>query len=180
MPSRYRKRLRSGRRATQLTVRGMRGEMRATLEAFGKEVKREFEGVVSDWSRENRPKFTIETTMTQREIRVIVRPYKRRRASQIFAWVDLGTEGPYPITPKRTNKRGLLIFRDGYQPRTLPVARAQVGPGRATGPWTYRKAVSHPGIKARRFTETIQRRTRPRFRQMTERTFQRMARRARR
>jgi len=169
------RRIRSPRRKALTHFPPPLAELNAALRAHGNELKAELEDVVSDWSDENRPKFKVEAKTTDRELRVEVRPYKRRRASQIFAWVDAGTR-PHVIKPKRKNKRGRLAFRTEYQPKTAPVARAHVGPGRATGPWVMPKMVRHPGTKARRFSETIQKRTYKRFRRTIENTFRRLAR----
>lgn len=154
--------------------------MRAALEAHGAEIRAEFEDVVSDWSDESRPSFTVEVKVKPTEIRVEVRPHKRRKTSRIFGYVDRGTRGPYPIRPKRTNKSGRLAFQTGYQPKTLPVARAHVGPGKAFGPWTRPQAVQHPGIKARQFSATVQQRARPKFTRRVENTFRHLERDAQR
>ena len=174
---RYRRRLNSPRRQRLLADRTRtQALMRQELDAHAQTVKREYEGFVSDWSDENRPQFTSEVKVTSHELRLEVRPYKRRKASTIFGYVDRGTQGPYPIRPKRTNKRGRLAYRQGYSARTLPVAQAHVGSGSASGPWVFPKEVTHPGIEARLFSETVQKRTTPKLRERIERLFRQMAR----
>lgn len=157
-------------------LRNVPGELRRELEEHAGAVKAEFEDVVSDWSRQNRPQFTQKVTVTARRITVEVRPYKGRKASTIFGYVDEGTKGPYkiPKAPKTVDsKPPLLVFRTGYQPLTVPVAQAHVGTGTATGPWRRARQVTHPGIKARRFSETIRKRTYPDFRKRIERAIRR-------
>lgn len=178
MPA-YRRRIRSARRKTLLADRtATRRIMREAVTDFAeKKIKREFEGFVADWTPKNRPKFTKEITVKPDRIAVVVRPYKRRKASRVFHWTDKGTR-PHAIRPKKSNKRGLLFFRTQYQPRTLPVARAQAGPGKAVGPWTAAKAVRHPGTKARLFSETVHKRTNSTFRKVVDNAFRRMARHA--
>jgi hypothetical protein len=84
-----------------------------------------------------------------------------------FKWVDRGTGlyGPkhrsYFIFPRFAPA---LRFRTGYLPRTRPVAKFDVGPGKAFGPWrTVKDFVIHPGIKSRQFTETYNEEARPIF-----------------
>ncbi|WP_119069216.1 hypothetical protein [Aggregatilinea lenta] len=174
---RYRQRLHSPRRQQLLADRTRtQALMRQALEDHAATVKREYEGFVADWSDANRPQFTSEVKVSRAEIRLEVRPYKRRKASTIFGYVDRGTQGPYPIRPKRTNKRGRLAYRQGYSARTLPVAQAHVGSGSASGPWVFPKEVTHPGIEARLFSETVQKRTTPQLRARIERLFRQMAR----
>ena len=141
---------------------------------YGHDIQKEFDGIVSDWSSKNRPRFTLKYQITSNEMVVEVRPVKNK-AGKIFGWVDQGTS-PYLIRPKKRNRRGRLLFRTNYRPLTLPIARAHVGPGIATGPWCSAKVVHHPGIKARQFGETIANRTRPKFRREVENVFRRIAR----
>jgi hypothetical protein len=82
-----------------------------------------------------------------------------------FKWVDRGTGlyGPkrrsYFIFPRFAPA---LKFRTGYLPRTKPVAKFDVGPGKAFGSWrTVKTFVIHPGIKPRKFSETYNEDVRP-------------------
>jgi hypothetical protein len=146
------------------------------VNAHAKTVKAEFDDVVSDWSKENKPAFKIETKVSSAGFRVEVRPVMRGKGWLIFKWVDRGTEA-HSIDPKPGNKRGLLIFRGGYSPKTLPIARSHVGDGKAHGDWASVDHVDHPGTKARLFSETIQKRTYPQFRKTIENLFRRLERR---
>jgi hypothetical protein len=160
--------------ATQL--RKAKAELQAGLKDHGKTIKTEFEDIVSDWSRDNRPEFVVETKVTSQELRVEVRPRKRRKASTNFGYVDKGTPA-HVIRPKPSNKLGLLVFRLGYDPKTLPIAQAHMGTGKAEGELVFAKEVHHPGTKARLFSETVQKRTYPKFRQIIENAFRRIERR---
>lgn len=178
MAVRQRKRIRSSARRDLIALRQAKRELKATAMSHAQVVKTEFEDIVSDWSPKNQPRFLIQLTINDREIRAIVRPHKRRKASTIFHWTDKGTR-PHVIRPKRSNKTGRLAFRLGYNPKTLPIAQAHVGDGQATGEWRTPVEVQHPGTKARLFSETIQKRTYQRFRSDIENTFRRLQRRMR-
>lgn len=156
----------------QLTKRlsGTRRILKQAADEHAEYLLGEFQDVVSDWKKP--PQFVKQVEVQADRITVSVRPYKRRKASQIFHWVDKGTRGPYVIQPKRRrpkrNTKSHLAFRTGYQPRTLPIAQAHVGPGRAAGPWVRPQKVVHPGIKPRHFSRTIQEKSYPRFRRRLE------------
>lgn len=153
-------------------------EFRDAAKTHAERVKARLDDVVSDWK--NRPDFIIEVKLSKREIETVVRLRKNRIASRIFRYVDEGTEGPYPIpkVPKTNDSRPpFLAYRQGYQPKTLPIAQAHVGPGTAEGPLVFARQVMHPGIEARNFTATIQEETYPEFRRDMENLFRRLTRR---
>lgn len=162
------------------SLRNVRRDIRAEMRNHGEDVKGEFEGIVSDWSSKNRPKFTIDEELSSRVIRVTIRPHKRRRASRIFEWVDQGTR-PHKISPRRRRPKSLtkerLAFRLDYKPLTRPVAQAHTGDGKKHGGWVMPKTVQHPGVKARLFSQEIKRRTEEKFRRRIESIFRRYARR---
>lgn len=177
MPVHYRRRIRSGQRQQLMTAQAARREMQQTLEQHAKTIKQEFEGFVSDWSKDNRPSFTIEKHVSDREIRVVVRPYQNRKASKIFGYVDKGTK-PHVI---RARKAKVLAFPWGgpgsYSAKTVPVAKAHVGSGQVVGgTQRFFKQVNHPGSKARLFSETVQDRTRPQLQRDIENLFRRLER----
>lgn len=152
-------------------------EFRKAAKAHAERVKARLDDAVSDWK--NRPDFVIEVKVAKSEIETKVRLRKGRKASQIFTWVDQGTEGPYPIpkTPKTaTDKPPFLAFQLDYQPKTLPIAQAHVGPGAASGDWVFARQVMHPGIEGRHFMRTIQVETYPEFRRDMEKLFRRLSR----
>lgn len=107
----------------------------------------------------------------------------RLKARQIFNWIDQGTglHGPkkraYKI-PKYPKPNSLLTFRTGYQPKTLPIARFNQGPGQATGNWVSVKEVTHPGIRSREFIKTFIEELQPPFSERVLVAFTRAGRRA--
>ena len=95
----------------------------------------------------------------------------------IFRYIDRGTgkygpqRRPYFIFPRFAP---MLKFQTGYMPRTQPIAKFNVGPGKAFGAWVTAPFVLHPGIKAREFTADYVRITlRPVFKQRIQQAIQR-------
>lgn len=109
----------------------------------------EFDAVVADWN--HKPAFAARKYISGDSIEVAV--YAQGEHSNIWNWVNRGTRGPYPITPRHAP---LLVFQTGYIPRTSP-GGGYGGAGRATGPTVRAKEVMHPGIAARKFHEHIAR-----------------------
>lgn len=120
------------------------------------EMKDSVERMVGDWS--HKPRFRKTNTFTPAYISIVVQPTGNN--AQIFSYVDQGTEGPYripkfPRVDPQTGKPTLLKFRTGYSARTAPVARFRIGSGSASGPFVSAAQVTHPGIEARKFLETL-------------------------
>jgi hypothetical protein len=158
-----------------MSERAVRREAQQTLEQHAKVVKKEFEAIVKDWSDENRPSFTTEIHKSDRELRIIVRPYKRRKSSKIFGYVDKGTK-PHVIKAKSSNKSGRLAFNLYSQPITQPVAQYGLNPKGPKGPLVRPQQVNHPGSKARLFSETVQKKTAPLLKRDIENMFRRLER----
>lgn len=78
------------------------------------------------------------------------------RNGEIWAYVNYGTGTygptgqPYLILPVKAKA---LRFQTGYNAKTLPVARGNVGSGQSSGDTVTRKGVLHPGIEPRSFAE---------------------------
>ncbi len=108
----------------------------------------------------NKPKFTPAFTLTPDLLVADINLSGKKKAIAIWNWIDKGTGlyGPkkakYPITPKRPGYP--LKFQSGYSAITQPVARINVGSGKSSGPTVRTMKVMHPGIKARKFTETAE------------------------
>lgn len=78
--------------------------------------------------------------------------------SQIYAWVDLGTKGPYPIVPVRAKAlRFFSPYKAATKPRVIGSTNASVGTTE-----NFRQGVMHPGIKPRHFTDEIAKRVQKR------------------
>ena len=108
------------------------------------------ERIVSDWRK--KPSFRVTMFYNRRKIIGLLEASQ----GQVFSWIDIGTgqygpkKRPYFIFPKKAPR---LKFQTGYLPKTRPVARFGVGPGKAFGPWVSTDFVLHPGIKSRDFTK---------------------------
>ncbi len=124
--------------------------VKKALKDTADDMKDEFENVVDKWS--HKPTFTVETNFSPNYIEATIKPGGKHK--KIFKYVDMGTKGPYPI-PKIVIPGKLLRFRTGYSARTAPVGQYNVGSGGAVGGWVSKAQVTHPGIKAREFSEKI-------------------------
>lgn len=122
-------------------------ERRLTLIETGHELKSWDEIVVRDWT--DRPSFGIDIQMTPAFETVKV--YPKGRHAKLWLFVDRGTK-PHKI---RAKNKPRLKFQTAHSARTAPVARANVGTGRSSGPWVAPIEVNHPGSKARDFDKTF-------------------------
>ncbi len=158
---------------------------RAFLEAttiFADRTLERHHAVVRTWN--SRPAFSRNVRIERFRIIAEIKP-KGRHAKKWF-WVDQGTGGgradgkgsPYIIRAKRVGgKPGLLRFRIGHNPRTLPIAKFNQGDGSSSGPFRSAREVIHPGIKARQFTKTWTDELAPEYRAIIERMFRQFQRR---
>lgn len=160
----------------------LRRELQDEMRDTGKDMQREFKKVVSDWR--TKPRFTIKSTFSDRDMTVTVEPEGNSKVGNIWRWIDKGTgkygskHAPYLIRPKPSNASGLLKFRTNYSPRTVPIAKFGQGSGSASGEWRSAKVIIHPGIKAREFTKKISDDLNPSFKQRIDNSIRRAIRRA--
>lgn len=124
--------------------------VKRALRETADEMKSEFDNVVSEWK--HKPRFETELSVAPTRIEATVKPAGRHK--KIFKYVDMGTKGPYAI-PTILIPGKLLRFRTGYSARTAPIGRYNVGSGSAVGAWISKAQVTHPGIKAREFSDKI-------------------------
>lgn len=146
-------------------------ELRAVAETYALQLRSQHESVVRDWV--HRPTFRHGVYASKRQVLSIV--YPTGKHAKLYQWVDEGTKA-HVIKPKRAG--GLLKFQRGYSARTSPVARFNVGTGRASGRWTSARIVRHPGTKARQFSKTFNRDVLPEMRRNIENAIRRALRRA--
>jgi len=87
-----------------------------------------------------------------------------------YRYVDLGTE-PHPITPRPSNKSGMLVFGSTFKARTKPGV-LRTGDGGKSGMTVFTPYVKHPGIKEpRNFEATIDKEQIPLIKEDLRETF---------
>lgn len=154
------------RRALIRYDKAIRAELRAESYQTAKDVERWLKIATRTWSPANKPKFKIRVTIKPLFTLIEINPDGQK--SNVFIYVDQGTglygdkKQAYLITPKEPG--GMLKFRTGYSAKTAPVAKINVGTGQATGDWVSTPEVLHPGIKGRKFTDTVINELKPDFR----------------
>ncbi len=129
----------------------VRANLRSELVTRGEAGATYFRVVVLNWS--NKPQFKTRVEFNDTQYKLYIQPEGQHR--MLFIWTDEGTK-PHIIRPKGPGYP--LRFRSGHNPKTVPVARANVGDGRSTGPWVSKYEVNHPGTEAREFRPEMQRR----------------------
>lgn len=127
--------------------KAFKSAMRVAARAAGKEMEKDFKKTVATWKK--KPKFE-KIVAVDPNVEVLV-----GTDNEIYGYVNDGTR-PHPIFAKRAKA---LSFRWGgkgsYRPKTKPRFIGSV-PGGPTGPRVAFPYVQHPGTKARKFDETIQ------------------------
>ncbi len=134
------------RSIVQRQLNAMQDAMIAPCRTLGRALTIRAAEVVQEW--DNKPTFEYQVIERSGEITLLWKPTGPNAA--IWYYVDLGTK-PHIIVPVNAPK---LVFQMGYVSRTAPVARFNVGPGRAFGSWRKADIVFHPGNEARQFAQT--------------------------
>lgn len=157
-------------------AKNINDQIRRELIPVAQEHVNERNKVTGNWETEVKFGYRISATEKQITLTIVVEN-SGGAVSDNFTVGDLwraidktGTRGPYPIRPKTLGPGfgGFLKFQGGYQPKTRPIARYG-GPGRATGPIIYKRQVTHPGIKPRKFSQTIGKKLNKRFEKAIDR-----------
>jgi len=151
----------------------MKREILTELNNIGSDMRDYYQDVTASWK--TKTTFNVYLKVTPELISVYVDP-----KSDIFRYVDEGTGqraggSAYIIRPKRPGYP--LRFRGGYNARTQPVARYDVGDGTSSGNYVSTYEVLHPGITPREFTKTAQENIKRRFKRDIENALRRGARR---
>lgn len=119
----------------------------AEMQAIGNEWGAHNQTVVSDWNGKPRFLATVDNS-ADGQIDLVMRVQGQH--ADKWVWTDNGTE-PHEIRARNVPR---LKFQEGYNARTLPVARFRQGNGRSFGAWRTPVKVDHPGTAAREFTKT--------------------------
>ena len=131
---------------------------------MAKDIKKDFDKTTKTWKHKPkmqvRVKHPIKLFKGKAMLEIKVGPDPLDPDTTIFAFVDLGTKGPYPIPKVGNTTAKTLVFQWGgkgsYKAKTKTRVLGSTGGG-PSGPIVHRKAVTHPGIDARKFSETIAR-----------------------
>lgn len=135
-----------------LSERHVRNELKKSLEAEARIVKRELEKTTATWN--TRVKF--QTKVFFRGDGAFLQVTTN---NEVWGYLDRGTGmyGPkkrkYPIFPKRPG--GMLRFQSGYSAKTKPGVLGSTGGG-SFGNVVHAASVTHPGIKARHWTKAVE------------------------
>lgn len=141
-----------------LNTKAMQKIILQDFRKMGKGMKKDLDKTVATW--DTPVKFQLRTKKRGNVLTMDVKP-KSGKGAEVFSYVDLGTKGPYPIPKAGNTNAKTLHFQWGgkgsYKAKTKPRVLGSTGGG-STGPMVSFKRVMHPGIKPRKFSETIARR----------------------
>lgn len=127
----------------------------AGLEEVGRDWQTYNRLTVANWRGKPRWIFTVEHQSKSLQLTARVTGPNGPK----WYWINKGTglHGPkkrsYIIRPRPDNPTGMLAFQRDYNPKTRPVAQANVGDGSRSGPLIRTTQVRHPGIPARLFSQ---------------------------
>lgn len=146
----------SGKRMNSI----VRDEVRKALRQLGDDSVTQLQTDVKDW--EHQPKFSSKATVSDKKWQLEVKVNRREKAGKIYNWVDQGTAArgnvpgqPYPIVPKKKNKKGMLEFWMPHSPKTMPNPEIPGFPSNEPLHLVRTPAVMHPGIYPRNFTTVL-------------------------
>lgn len=147
-----------GIKPTKLRIDAVRLTLLNELRAVGVQVRKDFEATTATWKE--KPKFEQEIGLSPDGPTLLV-----GTDDENYNRLDKGTRKNYPI-PKAGP--GLLAFRPGYVAKTSPgVIGSQAGG--PFGDFVIRHTqIIHPGIEARKFGETIQKKWEKPFKRRME------------
>lgn len=140
-----------------LKDKAMRAEILKANREVGEKIRQDFQKTTAAWNG-SKPRMVSEITLKKDQQVLYVGPADAgTQGDKKWNWLDRGTRGPYPIYPGivtgKSDKRALK-FRTSFTAKTT-VGVIGSRAGGSSGPFAYAKAVMHPGIKARRWTQKI-------------------------
>lgn len=132
-----------------LDIQSFADDLTKRLLDEGEKQRKLLEQTVRHWKE--KPKFEVVIEVEGDHVTLIVRPTGPDKIVQIWGWIDGGTK-PYTIVPHMSKAlRFQVPYSAGSRPGTF-----KTSPARRGSQWVSTKVVRHPGIKARRWTELLQ------------------------
>jgi len=141
----------------RLQEKEMKRVIRNAMKRVGYGIQKDFESTTATW--DHKPKFSVTTTISGDDSPAVL----VGTDDEIYGYVSGGTSA-HIIRPKRARA---LRFQKTYTAKTVPgvIGSKAGGP---SGPAVYAQEVHHPGTKARRFDQIIQKKWQPRFKREIE------------
>jgi hypothetical protein len=137
-------------------------ELKAEMNRVAKEINDDYRKTTQTWK--HKPQFVTLTDTSRGELTIAV-----LTDDEIYGYVDEGTKGPYVIRPKRARA---LRFPGVFRAKTSPGVIGSTS-GFKGGDNVYAKQVIHPGIKARNFSKTIEKKWSSRYKRRMEKAMKR-------
>lgn len=143
-----------------LKVKQVQLEIEKALVEEAKVLQRELKRTTETW-KGDKPTFDYRIQVSSN--RALVHCFPHGLATEKWRRIDEGTEGGYPIRPKRISlgggrtkqRRPMLVFQSAFSPKTTP-GQLQSRAGGKSGPYDVRAMeVIHSGVTARNFSETL-------------------------
>lgn len=131
------------------------------MRKVGRKIRKDFEKTTATWTR--KPKFEMVISLTAPGPTVVV-----GTDNEIYGYVDQGTR-PHRIAPRNSP---YLVFQAGYRPKTRPRFIGSTTGG-SFGNTVFARSVMHPGITAREFSVTIQKKWERPFKKEMEQAMKR-------
>ena len=135
----------------KLKLGPVRLEALNAMRKMGTPIRRDFARTTETWK--HKPKFEQSVSLKPPGPTLTV-----WTENEIYGYVNDGTRGRF-IEAKNVP---YLVFKGTFIPKTLPGALSSV-PGGSFPPWVSKKKIWNPGIKPRKFDETIKKKWQPIF-----------------
>lgn len=126
-----------------LQQKEMRLELLNGLRSAARAVQRDYEATVATWK--HKPKFDLVIALGKTKAEFLV-----GTDDKIYGYVDEGTK-PHIIVPKKAK---VLRFSNVYRAKTSPGVIGS-SDGGSSGEPVFVRVVRHPGVRARKFSKTI-------------------------
>jgi len=131
-------------------INAMKHRFAISAEKYMEIARDDFKATVQSWKGE-KPVFVRRTKLSDpKEITVTIFLERSDEGVQKWDWLDYGTE-KHPIA---ANKSPVLAYQGVFKPKTR-VGVFPSTPGGKSGEYVFRKAVEHPGIEARGWSDAI-------------------------